>query len=168
MPKTARASTPQKFQSRACRGRGGRQRRSLRRSFAPNEQLLAYSPSSGKVRTSSWQGMSRELISLRVNRGYAVNPPNMDLLLTLVGFGDVVGGLHPHQRVHFHSKGFLNAERHLSREVSLTVKQAGQSLNESIFIYFRNSGNWEARHARRRLALPSLQSLAGQSHKRNS
>ncbi len=53
----------------------------------------------------------RVLISSRVNGGYLVNPPHMDLLLTLAGLGDVVGGLHPHERVHLHSKGFLNAER---------------------------------------------------------
>jgi hypothetical protein len=40
--------------------------------------------------------------------------------------GDVVGGLHPHERVHLHSKRFLNAERHIPGKVSLAVKQAGQ------------------------------------------
>jgi len=50
----------------------------------------------------------------------------MDLLLTLTGLGDVVGGLHPHERVHLHSKGFLNAERHVPGKVRLAVKQAGQ------------------------------------------
>lgn len=42
----------------------------------------------------------------RVNGGYLVNPPYMDLLFTLAGLGDVVGGLHPHERVHLHSKAF--------------------------------------------------------------
>src|SRR5258708_18951415 len=34
----------------------------------------------------------------------------MDLLLTFAGLGDVVGGLHTHERVHFHSKGLLNSQ----------------------------------------------------------
>ena len=38
----------------------------------------------------------RVLISSRVNWGYLVNPPHMDLLLTLAGLGNIVGGLHPH------------------------------------------------------------------------
>jgi hypothetical protein len=66
----------------------------------------------------------RVLISSRVNGGYPVNPSHMDLLLTLAGLGDVVGDLHPHERVHLHSKGFLNAERHIPGKVSLAVKQA--------------------------------------------
>jgi hypothetical protein len=41
--------------------------------------------------------------------------------------GDVVGSLHPHERVHLHTKGFLNAERHIAGKVSLPVEQAGQS-----------------------------------------
>ena len=48
-------------------------------------------------------------------RGYMVNPQHMDLLLMLAGLGDVVGGLHPQERIHLHSKGFLNAERHIRR-----------------------------------------------------
>ena len=55
-----------------------------------------------------------------------MNAPDVDLLLTLAGLGDVVRGLHPHERVHLHSKGFLNAERHIPGEVSLAVKEAGQ------------------------------------------
>jgi hypothetical protein len=61
-----------------------------------------------------------------VNGGYVVNPPHMDLLLTLAGLGDVVGSLHPHERVHLHSEGFLNAQRHVPGEVGLAVKQAGE------------------------------------------
>ncbi|MGA8376013.1 MAG: hypothetical protein WB758_15550, partial [Candidatus Sulfotelmatobacter sp.] len=68
----------------------------------------------------------RVLISSRVIWGYLVNPPHMDLLLTLAGLGNIVGGLHPHECVHFHSKGFLNVERHIPGKVSLSVKQAGQ------------------------------------------
>ena len=48
-------------------------------------------------------------------RGYMVNPQHMDLLLMLAGLGDVVGGLHPQERIHLHSKGFLNAERNIRR-----------------------------------------------------
>jgi hypothetical protein len=59
-------------------------------------------------------------------RGYLVNPPHMDLLLPLSGSGDVVGGLHSHERVHLHSKGFLDAERHIPGKISPAVKQAGQ------------------------------------------
>lgn len=62
----------------------------------------------------------------RVNGGYLVNPPYMDLVFTLAGLGDVVGGLHPHERVHLHSKGFLNAECPIPGKVNLAVKQAGQ------------------------------------------
>jgi len=54
-------------------------------------------------------------------RGLHGNTPHMDLLLALAGLGDVVGGLHPHERVHLHSKGFLNAERHIPGKVSLAV-----------------------------------------------
>jgi hypothetical protein len=61
------------------------------------------------------------LISPRVNGDNLVNPPHVDLLLTLAGSGDVVGGLHPHERVHLHAKGFLNAERHIPGKVSPAV-----------------------------------------------
>ena len=62
-----------------------------------------------------------------MNGGYRVNPPHMDLRLALAGLGDVVGSLHPHERIHLHSEGLLNAERHVSGKVSLPVEQAGQS-----------------------------------------
>ena len=55
-----------------------------------------------------------------------VNPPQMDLLLALAGLGNVIGSLHPHERVHLHSKGFLDAERHIPGKISPAVKQAGQ------------------------------------------
>ena len=51
----------------------------------------------------------------------------MDLLLALAGLGDVIGGLHPHEGVHLHSKGLLNAQRHVPGKVRLAVKQAGQA-----------------------------------------
>ena len=57
--------------------------------------------------------------------GQVGNAPNMDFVLALAGPGDVVGGLHTHERVHLHPKGFLNAERHVPGEVSLAVKEAG-------------------------------------------
>ena len=50
----------------------------------------------------------------------------MDLLLAFAGLSNVVGGLHSHERVHLHSKGFLDAERHVPGKVSLAVEQAGQ------------------------------------------
>jgi hypothetical protein len=63
----------------------------------------------------------------------------MDLLLPLARLGDVVGSLHPHERVHLHAKGFLNAEGHVPGKVSLAVKQAGQ----------RGPGNLERGSGRR-------------------
>src|SRR5882762_7900412 len=50
----------------------------------------------------------------------------MDLLLAFAGLSDVVGGLHSHERIHLHSEGFLDAERHVPGKVSLAVEQAGQ------------------------------------------
>src|ERR1700674_2263693 len=50
----------------------------------------------------------------------------MDLLLAFAGSSDVVGGLHSHERVHLHSEGFLDAERHVPGKISLAVEQAGQ------------------------------------------
>ena len=38
-----------------------------------------------------------------------VNAPHTDFLFALAGLRDVVGGLHPHQRVHLHAKSFLDA-----------------------------------------------------------
>src|SRR3990172_13096847 len=50
----------------------------------------------------------------------------MNMLLAFAGLSDVVGGLHAHERVHLHSKGFLDAEGHVPGKVSLAVEQAGQ------------------------------------------
>jgi hypothetical protein len=50
-----------------------------------------------------------------------VNPSHMDLLLPPARLGDVVGSLHPHERVHLHAKGFLNAEGHVPGRVSLAI-----------------------------------------------
>ena len=38
----------------------------------------------------------------------------MDLLLALAGLGDVVGGLHAHERIHLHPESLLDAQRHIS------------------------------------------------------
>jgi hypothetical protein len=46
---------------------------------------------------------------LWVNVGGCAYPPYMYVLVLLTGLGDIVGGLHPHQRIHLHAKGFLNA-----------------------------------------------------------
>jgi hypothetical protein len=64
----------------------------------------------------------------------------MDLLLPLAGLGDVVGGLHPHERVHLHSKGFLNTERHIPGKLSLAVtdRPAG-----SIISFQMKSPGWD-------------------------
>jgi hypothetical protein len=40
--------------------------------------------------------------------------------------GNIVCGLHPHKRVHLHSKSFFNAQRHVPGKVSLAVEEAGQ------------------------------------------
>jgi hypothetical protein len=61
----------------------------------------------------------------------------MDLLLTLAGLGNIVGGLHPHECVHFHSKGFLNAERHIPGKVSLSVNLNQLSGNSLVWVYGR-------------------------------
>ncbi len=66
-------------------------------------------------------------LSLRLVRGRQQgNTSHMNLLLALAGLGDVVRRLHPHQRVHLHAEGFLDAQRHVPREVGLAVEQAGQ------------------------------------------
>lgn len=58
----------------------------------------------------------------------------MDLLLPLARLGDVVGSLHPHERVHLHAKGFLNAEGHVPGKVSLAVKQAESAGREGTLL----------------------------------
>jgi len=52
--------------------------------------------------------------------------PHADLLLSLPGLGNVIRGLHTHERVHLYSECFLNAERHNPGEISLAIEQAGQ------------------------------------------
>ena len=69
--------------------------------------------------------MSPDLIFLRVNRGYAVNPRHMDLLLTPAGLGDVVGGLYRISVSIFIPRAF-SMRSAISPEVGLAVKQAGQ------------------------------------------
>jgi hypothetical protein len=55
---------------------------------------------------------------------WLVNPAHTNLLLTLASLSDVVGCLHAQERVHLHSKGFLNAEGHVPGEISLAVQQS--------------------------------------------
>jgi hypothetical protein len=61
-----------------------------------------------------------------VDAGQLGNPPHADSPLAQTSSGDVVGGLHSHERVHLHSKRFFNAERHVAGEIRLTIQQAGQ------------------------------------------
>jgi hypothetical protein len=53
------------------------------------------------------------------------NARHSDLIFTLTGLGNVVRRLHTHQRVHLHSKGFLDTERHIPGEVGLAIEQTG-------------------------------------------
>ena len=57
-----------------------------------------------------------------------VNPPHMNLLLALTRLCDVVGRLHPHDSVHLHSEGLLNAQRHVPGKVILDDLVAGDML----------------------------------------
>ena len=50
----------------------------------------------------------------------------LNSLFSLASFSDVVGGLHPHQRIHLDPKCLFNTERHVARQVGLTVEQAGE------------------------------------------
>jgi hypothetical protein len=45
-----------------------------------------------------------------VRAGGSVNAPDMNLLLTLAGACDLVGALHPHERVHLHAESLLDAQ----------------------------------------------------------
>jgi hypothetical protein len=47
----------------------------------------------------------------------------MNFLLSLARLRNVVGGLHPHQRVHLHPECFLDTQRHLTGQRGLGVKQ---------------------------------------------
>jgi hypothetical protein len=42
--------------------------------------------------------------------GKQANPANVDFLFALAGLGDIVRGLHPHERVHLYSECLFNAE----------------------------------------------------------
>ena len=44
-----------------------------------------------------------------MNVGCALNAPDADLFFPLPGLGDVVGGLHPHERVHLHAESLFEA-----------------------------------------------------------
>src|SRR5271165_6251555 len=62
----------------------------------------------------------------RLKLGWVVKPLHADLLLAFARLGDVVGGLHPHERVHLYAEGLLNTQRHVARKVSLPVEQTRQ------------------------------------------
>ena len=66
-----------------------------------------------------------------VNVGWLANPLYADLLLALSGLGNVIRGLHPHERVHLDPEGFFNTQRHVPGKVGLAVEQAGQSGRET-------------------------------------
>jgi len=72
--------------------------------------VVALAPGQARQQVADKSAQSAS-ISSRMNGGYLVNPSHRDLLLDLAGLGDAVGDLHPHERVHLHSKSFLNAAR---------------------------------------------------------
>jgi hypothetical protein len=59
---------------------------------------------------------------LRVSVRWLANPLYIDSLLAFAGLSDVVGDLHPHERVHLYAEGFLDAERHVSGKVGFAVE----------------------------------------------
>ena len=54
------------------------------------------------------------------------NPLNKDFVLAFAALSNVIGRLHPHQRIHLHSEGFFDAERNIPGEAGLAVEYAGQ------------------------------------------
>ncbi len=50
----------------------------------------------------------------------------MHFTLALTSAGDVVRGLHPHERVHLDGERLLDAQGHVAGEVRLAVQQGGQ------------------------------------------
>jgi hypothetical protein len=46
--------------------------------------------------------------------GCAVKAPDADCSFALPGMGDVVGRLHPHERVHLDAESLFNAQRHIA------------------------------------------------------
>ena len=72
-------------------------------------------------------------------RCHSCNPADTDLFLPLSGLRDIIGSLHPQGRIHLHSKGFFDAERHIPGKLGLAVDQAGE----------RGPGNPKCRYRRR-------------------
>jgi hypothetical protein len=56
-----------------------------------------------------------------------LEPLDVNLLLAFARLSNVVRSLHTQERVQFDQKGFLDAKRHISREIGFAVKQARQS-----------------------------------------
>ena len=50
----------------------------------------------------------------------------LDITFPHAGPGDVVAGLHPHQRIHRHAEWLLDPERHFRRETRALVEKRGQ------------------------------------------
>jgi hypothetical protein len=84
---------------------------------------LLLGPRGGKVedgrRTSCILTNSARVDQLRARLTWL--SPHMDFLLALARLGDVVGGLHMHERIHLHPEGLLDAERRFSGEAGLAV-----------------------------------------------
>jgi len=55
----------------------------------------------------------------------------MNFRLVLAGGGNVVGQLHPHQRIHFHAESRLDAQHHFARQVGLAIQRTGQGRRET-------------------------------------
>ncbi len=53
-------------------------------------------------------------------------PTDADLSLTQARSRDVVRRLHAHERVHFYSEGFFDAQRHVAGERRFAIQQARQ------------------------------------------
>jgi hypothetical protein len=51
---------------------------------------------------------------------------NANLIFALPRLGNVVGGLHTHECIHFHPESFFDAQRHIARQIGLTIEEAGK------------------------------------------
>ena len=71
--------------------------------------------------------VAKRTAGLWANLGRGVEPRHVDFPLALAGLRDVVGGLHPHERVHLHAERFLDSQRHVAGQAGSAVEQTGQS-----------------------------------------
>ena len=58
-------------------------------------------------------------IRSRVNVGNGANPLDGDFFFTLARLCDVIGRLHPHQRIHLHAKSFFDTQTNVAGQVGL-------------------------------------------------